>query len=102
MHRFRAMKDEDSLKEARTIAISVAPYYHPKLAAKQVHSIHDVGDRLDALLRHLDGRATNKISGAMGRPALAVVKPVLDIEQGGSADEVRAELDADSAPDGDA
>jgi hypothetical protein len=95
MERFIGMGTEEAAREARTIAISIMRFKHPQLAAKQVHSIHDVGDRLSALLQALDGRPTNKISGAMGRPALAAVKPVFHIEQGGPAAEVRAELYAE-------
>ena len=36
MKRFIDMKTEDALKEARLIAVSIAPYFHPRLAAKQV------------------------------------------------------------------
>ena len=34
MHRFIKIGTEESLREARTVAVSLAAYYHPKLAAK--------------------------------------------------------------------
>ena len=39
MERFIGMKTEEAMKEARLIAVSIAPYFHPRLAAKQVQHI---------------------------------------------------------------
>jgi hypothetical protein len=99
MERFIGMGTEEAAREARTIAISIMRFKHPQLAAKQVHSIHDVGDRLSALLQALDGRPTNKISGAMGRPALAAQQLVLDHGQGRAEGPVQIELGAGNAPE---
>lgn len=63
MKRFIDMKTEDALKEARLIAVSIAPYFHPRLAAKQVSNIHEIGDKLDNLLREINGRPSNTIIG---------------------------------------
>ncbi len=56
MKRFIDMRNEDALKEARLIAVSIAPYFHPRLAAKQVNNIHEIGDKLDNLLREINGK----------------------------------------------
>ncbi len=68
MKRFIDMKTEEGLKEARLIAVSIAPYFHPRLAAKQVSNIHEIGDKLDNLLREIDGKPGNTLSGAFGDP----------------------------------
>jgi hypothetical protein len=102
MHRFRRIGTEDALKEARTIAISCAPYYHPKLQARQVNNIHEIGDKLDNLLREINGKPGNTIIGRIRRPVVEIEQPLLDHGQEGAEDAVQIELDADSTPDGDA
>jgi hypothetical protein len=96
MKRFIDMKTEDALKEARLIAVSIAPYFHPRLAAKQVSNIHEIGDKLDNLLREINGRPENTIIGRIRRPVLEIEQPLLDHGQGGAADAVQIELGAAS------
>ena len=91
MQRFIDMKSEEALKEARLIAVSITPYFHPKLAAKQVNTTYDVGDKLDALLRAIDGRP-RKIIESLGRPQVAAQQLILDHGQGGAEDPIQTEL----------
>jgi hypothetical protein len=99
MKRFIDMKTEEGLKEARLIAVSIAPYFHPRLAAKQVSNIHEIGDKLDNLLREINGKPGNSIIGRIRRPALEAQQPLLDHGQGGVEDAVSVELGAGSPPE---
>ena len=82
MARYIRLGTEDALKEARLIAVSIAPYYHPRLAARQVSNTFEVGDKLDALLRQIDGNSRPLINGQLARPALAAKQSLLDNRQG--------------------
>src|SRR5262245_20232704 len=54
---------------------------------------HGIKDPLTSLLEEIDGRGFNKtIEGAVVRPALAAVEPVLDYKQGGQADSIPTKL----------
>ena len=94
MKRFIDQGTEEGLKEARLIAVSIAPYFHPRLAAKQVSNIHEIGDKLDNLLREIDGRPSNTIIGRVRRPVLEIEQPLLHHGQGRSEDTVQIELGA--------
>lgn len=61
---------------------------------------HGLKDPLSQLLEEIDGRGFNKtIEGAVVRPALAPLKPVLDYEQGGQANPIPAELGSGKSPE---
>ena len=74
--------------------MSIAPYFHPRLAAKQVNNIHEIGDKLDNLLREINGKPGNTIIGRVRRPVVEIEQPLLDHGQRGEADTVQDELGA--------